>query len=76
MKMLASMYESEAQARETAAPFPNVWQAIAVLDLPDDGRFRMEQNQTGCIKRMWRRETRSPSAPSVPAPHNRVFAYH
>lgn len=37
------MYENEAQARETADRFPNVWRAIAVLDLPDDGRFRMEQ---------------------------------
>jgi hypothetical protein len=37
------MYDSEAQARETADHFPDVWQAIAVLDLPDDGRFRIER---------------------------------
>lgn len=46
-----SMYESEVQARETAARFPNVWQTIAVLDLPDDGRFRMEQ--TGVAAGHW-----------------------
>lgn len=47
------MYDSEGQARETAARFSNVWRAIAALDLPDDGRFRMEQTGTVGYWTVW-----------------------
>ncbi|MGI8854188.1 MAG: hypothetical protein ACR2JW_00425 [Thermomicrobiales bacterium] len=39
-----SMYATEAQARATAAAYPRRgWRAVAAVDLPDDGRFRIRK---------------------------------
>lgn len=38
-----SMYETLAQALETAARFPTVWRAVAEMEIPTDGTFRVER---------------------------------
>jgi len=38
-----SMYETPIQARATGTRFPKVWRSLATVDVPDDGRFRLER---------------------------------
>ena len=40
-----SVYDTLRQARITARLFPRLGQHIAILRIPDDGRFRIEQKQ-------------------------------
>ncbi len=38
-----SMYETPVQARATAVRFSKVWQSLAAVNIPEDGRFHAER---------------------------------